>query len=48
VGQINKKEKFDAAFFGVHRRQSTSLDVMTRLILEKSYEAIVDAGKLLT
>jgi fatty acid synthase len=48
VGQITKKEKFDAAFFGIHRRQTTSLDVMTRLILERSYEAIVDAGKLLT
>ncbi|XP_033608867.1 fatty acid synthase [Cryptotermes secundus] len=44
VGQINKKEKFDAGFFGIHRRQSTALDVMTRLILERSYEAIVDAG----
>jgi acyl transferase domain-containing protein len=48
VGQINKKGKFDAGFFGIHRRQSTALDVMTRLVLERSYEAIVDAGKLVT
>lgn len=47
VGQMNKKDRFDAGFFGIHRKHSTSLDVMTRLILERSYEAIVDAGKLL-
>jgi len=46
VGQISNKKKFDAGFFGINRKQSDSLDVMTRLILERSYEAIVDAGKL--
>lgn len=45
VGQISKKGKFDAGFFGIHRKHTASLDVMTRLILERSYEAIVDAGK---
>lgn len=47
MGQISKKYKFDAGYFGIHHKHSTSLDVMTRLILERSYEAIVDAGKLL-
>ena len=47
VGQISKKDKFDAGFFGIHRKHTTSLDVMTRLILERTYEAIVDAGKFL-
>jgi fatty acid synthase len=43
---MSKKDKFDAGFFGIHHKHSTSLDVMTRLILERTYEAIVDAGKL--
>jgi len=47
VGQMSKKGNFDAGFFGIHRKQTASLDVMTRLILERAYEAIVDAGKLL-
>jgi len=47
VGQMSKKGKFDAGFFGIHRKHTTSLDVMTRLILKRAYEAIVDAVKLL-
>jgi len=37
--------KFDAAFFGVHYKQAHTMDPMCRIILEKSYEAIVDSGK---
>ena len=46
IGQINKKDKFDSTFFGIHRKQTSSLDMMTRLIMEKAYEAIIDAGML--
>ncbi|KAJ9584286.1 hypothetical protein L9F63_021355, partial [Diploptera punctata] len=44
IGEMNNKDKFDCHFFGIHRKQSSSLDIMTRLVLERSYEAIIDAG----
>lgn len=44
VGKIEKPEKFDNIYFGIHRKMSESLDVLTRLTLERSVEAIVDAG----
>lgn len=44
---MSNKGKFDAGFFGIHCKHTTLLDVMTRLILEGTYEDIVDAGKLL-
>lgn len=37
-------DKFDAAFFGVHYRQAMTMDPSVRKILEKSFEAIIDAG----
>jgi len=45
VGKILKPEKFDNVFFGIHRKMAESLDALTRLSLERSIEAIVDAGK---
>lgn len=45
VGKIKTPEKFDNVFFGIHRRMAESLDALTRLSLERSVEAIVDAGK---
>jgi hypothetical protein len=47
VGQISKKGKFDAGFFGIHCKHTTFLGVMVCLMMERVYEAIVDAGKLL-
>ena len=44
VGKIRKPEKFDNIFFGIHRKMAESLDALTRLSLERSVEAIVDAG----
>lgn len=44
VGKIKTPEKFDNVFFGIHRRMAESLDALTRLSLERSVEAIVDAG----
>jgi len=46
VGKIKTPGKFDNVFFGIHRKMSESLDALTRLGLERSVEAIVDAGKV--
>lgn len=43
-GKISGLSKFDAIFFGVHYKQAHTLDPMCRILLEKAYEAIVDAG----
>ncbi|XP_046964411.1 fatty acid synthase-like [Vanessa cardui] len=44
TGKIYKIEKFDASFFGVHYKEAHTMDPMTRIIMEKTYEAIIDAG----
>lgn len=44
MGTVNDVEKFDADFFNVSVKQAHTLDPMARLLLEHSYEAIVDAG----
>ncbi|RZF35979.1 hypothetical protein LSTR_LSTR005392 [Laodelphax striatellus] len=44
VGKVKSKDKFDANFFGIHRKLCECLDPLTRLSMERSYEAIVDAG----
>ncbi|KAJ8958993.1 hypothetical protein NQ317_011721 [Molorchus minor] len=43
-GIIPDANKFDAGFFGIHERQSNSLDTFARLMQEKTIEAIYDAG----
>ncbi|KOC65238.1 Fatty acid synthase [Habropoda laboriosa] len=43
-GKLNGLSKFDAIFFGVHYKQAHTLDPMCRLLLEHSYEALLDAG----
>ncbi|KAH3871939.1 hypothetical protein DPMN_035154, partial [Dreissena polymorpha] len=43
-GKLKNLSKFDAAFFGVHPKQANSMDPQLRLLLEVTYEAIVDAG----
>ncbi|CAK9800538.1 Fatty acid synthase [Anthophora quadrimaculata] len=43
-GKLNGLSKFDAIFFGVHYKQAHTLDPMCRMLLEHSYEAILDAG----
>lgn len=45
TGKINNVNKFDASFFGVHYKQAHTMDPMCRILLEKAYEAIIDAGK---
>lgn len=43
-GRLNHLDRFDASFFGVHYKQAHSMDPMCRILMEKAYEAIVDAG----
>jgi acyl transferase domain-containing protein len=44
TGKLLNVNKFDASFFGVHFKQAHTMDPMCRMLLEKTYEAIVDAG----
>nr|XP_050846953.1 fatty acid synthase-like [Vespula vulgaris] len=44
TGKINNIEKFDALFFGIHFKQAHTMDPMSRMMLEHTYEAIIDAG----
>ncbi|XP_046739715.1 fatty acid synthase-like isoform X2 [Diprion similis] len=44
TGKINNIGKFDARFFGVHFKEAHSMDPMARMLLEHTYEAIIDAG----
>lgn len=43
-GKIVDVEKFDAGFFGMYYKQVNCMDPMSRLLLEKTFEAIIDAG----
>ncbi|XP_070388897.1 fatty acid synthase-like [Dermacentor albipictus] len=44
MGTIRDISRFDARFFGVNHKQAHLMDPQMRLLLETSYEAIVDAG----
>nr|XP_025034359.1 fatty acid synthase [Pelodiscus sinensis] len=43
-GKLKDISKFDASFFGVHPKQTHTMDPQLRLLLEASYEAILDGG----
>ncbi|XP_069024612.1 fatty acid synthase isoform X1 [Embiotoca jacksoni] len=43
-GKLKDISHFDAAFFGVHPKQANTMDPQLRLMLEITYEAIVDGG----
>lgn len=43
-GKIKDLESFDATFFGVHAKQAHVMDPQLRMLLEITYEAIIDAG----
>ncbi|KAH7956464.1 hypothetical protein HPB52_009978 [Rhipicephalus sanguineus] len=43
-GTIRDLSRFDAQFFGVNPKQAHMMDPQMRLLLETSYEAIIDAG----
>lgn len=44
MGNIGPLDRFDAQFFGVHFKQAHSMDPQGRILIEKAYEAIMDAG----
>ncbi|GFO47692.1 fatty acid synthase-like [Plakobranchus ocellatus] len=44
-GKLLEITKFDAGFFGVHPKQTDCMDPQLRMLLEASYEAIIDAGQ---
>ncbi|XP_010131413.1 PREDICTED: fatty acid synthase, partial [Buceros rhinoceros silvestris] len=43
-GKLKDISKFDASFFGVHPKQAHTMDPQLRLLLEVSYEAVLDGG----
>jgi fatty acid synthase, animal type len=43
-GKIGGLEKFDASFFSYLDKHAASMDPQARILLEHSYEAILDAG----
>lgn len=42
--KLKNLSSFDASFFGVHPKQADVMDPQLRILLEITYEAIVDAG----
>ncbi|XP_025266599.1 fatty acid synthase-like [Camponotus floridanus] len=44
IGKINNIEKFDAKFFNMSIKEAHMLDPGSRVVLENTYAAIVDAG----
>nr|XP_034178573.1 fatty acid synthase [Osmia lignaria]XP_034178581.1 fatty acid synthase [Osmia lignaria] len=44
TGKLKDLKSFDATFFGVHAKQANVMDPQLRMLLEATYEAIVDAG----
>lgn len=44
TGKIKDLAHFDAIFFGVHAKQADVMDPQLRILLETTYEAIIDAG----
>lgn len=44
TGKLKNVSKFDASHFGIHRKQTESMDPMTWHTLERSFEAVMDAG----
>ena len=46
MGRIKDIDKFDGSFFGFADIIGDEIEPEARILLEKTYEAIVDAGKL--
>jgi fatty acid synthase, animal type len=44
VGTLNDLEKFDSSFFSIPSKHANWIDPQIRLLIEKCYEAILDAG----
>lgn len=46
AGKLSSVNKFDAEFFGITNEHGEYMDPLCRILLEKTYEAIVDAGNI--
>jgi len=44
-GKLKDLSKFDASFFGVHPKQANGMDPQLRMLLEVTYEALLDSGE---
>lgn len=44
AGKIRNLEKFDSSFFSILKKHADRTDVQGRILIEHSYEAILDAG----
>ncbi|XP_025837114.1 fatty acid synthase-like isoform X3 [Agrilus planipennis] len=44
IGRVPGIQFFDTAYFGIHRQQCIHMDPMQRIMLERTFEALVDAG----
>ncbi|XP_024893546.1 fatty acid synthase-like [Temnothorax curvispinosus] len=44
IGKVNNIEKFDSEFFNILATEAHIMDPMTRMLLEHTYEVIIDAG----
>jgi len=44
TGKISVVKKFDDTFFGIYSGVAAMLDPLTRVTIERAYEAIIDAG----
>ncbi|XP_039308554.1 fatty acid synthase isoform X2 [Solenopsis invicta] len=44
IGNVNNIEKFDTQFFDISAMEVLTVDPGTRMLLEHTYEAIIDAG----
>ena len=47
MGRVRNIDKFDGSFFGFLHTIANEIDPESRILLETTYEAIVDAGKLI-
>lgn len=48
TGKVSGIDRFDAVFFAMHRKLTDATDPMSRIIMERVFEAIIDAGRLAT
>lgn len=44
IGTCQGIEYFDTSYFGIHREQCNYMDPMQRLVIESTFEALIDAG----
>ena len=44
MGKLKSIDKFDADFFGIMNQYGENIDPQSKMLLEVTYEAIIDAG----